>query len=159
MAVVAILLLAVSLLALLVQLVTPIIVNLAAMAIVLLSFTVAIIYFNKRRAKVKLPIFAGLNLLLHIIMVKISVLIFFTITLPHEAPEDSPAVVQGIRNILANHGWIAQPKVGPAFPNNAEGKSASAESVNPPTPGSVQITIEGDEHPKEPTETKAGGAP
>lgn len=160
MAIVAIFFLAVSMLALLVQLVTPIIINLAAMAIILLAFTVAVLYFNKKRAKVKLPILAGLNLILHILFVKISVLIFFTITLPHEASGDSPAVVQGIRNILASHGWIAPPKTipapavtGPAIENG------TPETLNAPVPGSVQITIEGEESSQQPTAPKSEGTP
>lgn len=147
MALIHLLLLALSAIALVFQLFTPIILNIPAMAVVLLTFALAALYFRRRRRKVNFPLFAGLNLLLQGFLLMLSFAIFFVITLPNESPEDSPAVVQGIRNILVSQGWIPKPKS--IAPPDVRPKQAedSPERVNAPDASAVTITVEDAEKP------------
>ncbi|GAB4435476.1 MAG: hypothetical protein OHK0011_18660 [Turneriella sp.] len=147
MALVNLLLLALAAISLVFQLFTPVILNIPAMAVILLAFVLAVIYFRQRRKKTAFPVFAGLHLAVQTLFLLLSFAILFVITLPNEAPEDSPAVVQGIRNILVSQGWLPKPKtVNP--PVSAMPRSGVAnENVNAPEASAVQITVEDAEKP------------
>lgn len=147
MALVNLLLLALAALSLVFQLVTPVVLNIPAIAVILVSFSIAIFYFRRRRKKTRWPLFAALNLVMQAAFLMLSFAIFFVVTLPNESPEDSPAAVQGIRQLLVRHGWIAKPKAiaPPAVtPPQAE---TSPERVNAPEAAAVQITVEEAEKP------------
>lgn len=152
MALVNILLLALAAISLVFQLITPVILNIPAIAVVLIAFALAVVHFRRRRVKSALPVFAGLNLVLQGAFLVLSFAIFFVITLPNESPEDSPAVVQGIRQVLISHGWIAKPKtITPPVVGQPQ-TEATPERVNAPDTSAVQITVEDAEKPasKEP---------
>lgn len=144
MPLVNLLLVAVAAVSLVFQLFTPLILNIPAIALVVIAFTLAALYFRRRRQKVRLPVFAGLNLVVQTIFLLLSFAIFFAITLINESPEDSPAVVQGIREILVSRGWIAKPR---AVPAPGVPVKAAAERVNAPDASAVQITVEEAEKP------------
>lgn len=142
MALLNLILIALAAVALVFQLVTPLILNIPAIAVVLIAFLLAVVYFRRRRQKSRLPVFAGLNLIVQAVFLILSIAILFVITIPNESPEDSPAVVQGIRNILISRGWLAKPRTLPlpsaARPQGEEG----SERVNAPESAAVQITVE-----------------
>jgi hypothetical protein len=140
-------LIALAVLALVFQLVTPLILNIPAIAVILIAFLLAVVYFRRRRQKSRLPVFAGLNLVVQAVFLILSIAILFVITLPNESPEDSPAVVQGIRNILISRGWIAKPKL--STPPIVSGTAADAAKEQPTAAdtSAVKITIEEVEKP------------
>ena len=146
-ALVNLLLLALAAISLVFQLFTPIILNIPAIALVLVGFSVAVLYFRRRRQKARLPFFAGLNLLAQTVFLLLSFAILFVITIPNESPEDSPAVVQGLRNILVSRGWIAKPRTLPLPPVAMPQAEESGERVNAPDAAAVQITVEDAEKP------------
>lgn len=147
MALVNLLLLALAAISLVFQLFTPVILNIPAIAVVLIAFALALLYFRRRRRNTRLPVFAGLNLAVQTVFLLLSIAILVVITIPNESPEDSPAVVQGIRNILVSQGWIAKPKniTLPATPKPQD--EAANGSVNAPDASAVQITVEDAEKP------------
>lgn len=145
MALVNLILLALAAISLVFQLFTPIILNIPAIAVVLVGFSVAVLYFRRRRQKARLPFFAGLNLLAQTVFLVLSFAILFVITIPNESPEDSPAVVQGLRNILVSQGWIAKRRTLPSVAS-PQGEAGS-ERVNAPEATAVQITVEDAEKP------------
>ncbi len=154
MALFNLLLLALAAVSLVFQLLTPVILNIPALAVVVITFVIAVFYFRRRRQKTRLPVFAGLNLVVQALFLVLSIGILVVITIPNESPEDSPAVVQGIRNILVSQGLIAKPKTSasPAVPQNAT--ETVKEPVNAPDASAVQITVEDAEKPA----TKDAGA-
>lgn len=144
MALVNLLLLALAIIALVFQLITPLVLNLPAAALILIGLIMAVRNFRRRRESSRLPFFAGLNLLLQTCFFILSVAIITVITIPNESPEDSPAVVQGIRRFLASQGWLDQPRT-VTLPQPAAPASESTADVNAPDPGKVEIKIDGDE--------------
>ncbi|MCS6971557.1 MAG: hypothetical protein NZL89_00895 [Leptospiraceae bacterium] len=108
MAILAFLLLLLSFLALIVQLVTPLVINLVMMAIVLLAFAVAWLYLRRQRKHSRFPLFASANLLLQLVFVVFSFVVFFMVTLPYEQSGDSLAVVEGLRKILVRQGLLPE---------------------------------------------------
>lgn len=147
MLLVNILLVAVALIALVIQLFTPVIINIPAMAVCLIALIAAIWHFRRRRREAKLPIFAGLVLVLQIGFFVLSIGIFTVITLPNEHPEDSSSVVNGIRQILIANGIIDKPKALPK-PPEAAAAPVAAETVNAPEEGAVKISVEGENEAK-----------
>jgi hypothetical protein len=143
-----ILLVAVALIALVVQLFTPVIINIPAMAICLIALVAAIWHFRRRRRESKIPVFAALVLILQAGFFLLSVGIFAVITLPNEHPEDSSSVVHGIRQILIANGIIEKPRVLPKLPEASAAPAAVSETVNAPDEGSVKISVEGEGDPK-----------
>ncbi|AFM13407.1 hypothetical protein [Turneriella parva] len=150
MLLVNILLVAVALIALVIQLFTPVIINIPAMAVCLIALIAAIWHFKRRRREAKLPIFAGLVLVLQAGFFMLSIGIFTVVTLPNENPEDSSSVVHGIRQILIANGIIEKPKVlpKPPEPSAATIPAVSAETVNAPEEGAVKISVDGDNEAK-----------
>ncbi len=147
MLLVNILLFAVALIALVIQLFTPVIINIPAMAVCLIALVVALWHFRRQKAAKKLPVSATLNLILQTLFFIMSLGIFAVITLPNERPEDSSSVVHGIRQILIANGFIDKPKK-ISLPVAGESAPAVAETVNAPEQGAVQISVEGDSDPK-----------
>jgi hypothetical protein len=145
-----ILLIAVALIALIVQLFTPVILNIPAMAVCLIALVAAIWHFKRRRRDSRLPVFALLVLLLQVSIFALSIGIFAVITLPNEHPEDSSSVVHGIRQILIANGIIEKPKMLPKPPESSTTNipAASAETVNAPEEGAVKISVDGDNETK-----------
>ncbi|MFZ5627698.1 MAG: hypothetical protein ACOY5B_01115 [Spirochaetota bacterium] len=147
MALVNLLFLALAAIALVFQLFTPIILNIPAIAVILLAFVLAALYFRRRRRQKAVPVFAVLNLALQSVFLLLSFAIFFVITIPNESPEDSPAVVQGLRQILVSQGWIAKPRtVTLPAAGQPQGEPAT-ERVNAPDASAVQITVEDADKP------------
>lgn len=120
------------------QLVTPFLLNLPAMVLVLLTLVIAWYYFKSRRKKVKVPLFSGLNLAIQFIIFLLSLAVFFVVTLPNESPEDSPAVINAVRRVLARNGWVSPQNVKVQTPNT---NSAPTE-VNAPNPNKIEFKIE-----------------
>lgn len=147
MALVNLLLLALAAISLIFQLFTPVILNIPAIAVILIAFAFAVFYFRRRRQKTRLPVFAVLNLALQSVFLLLSFAIFFVITIPNESPEDSPAVVQGLRQILVSQGWIAKPRtVTLPAAGHPQGEPAT-ERVNAHDASAVQITVEDADKP------------
>jgi len=145
-----ILLLALALIALVVQLFTPVIINIPAMAVCLIALVAAVWHFRRRRRDSRLPVFAAVVLLLQVAIFALSIGIFSVITLPNEHPEDSSSVVHGIRQILIANGIIEKPKTLPKPPEATA--TPAVETVNAPEEGAVKISVEGEGEPK-PAET------
>lgn len=126
------------------QLVTPLLLNLPAMALVVLTLLIAWYYFKRRRKKVKVPLFSGLNLAIQFIIFLLSLAVFFVVTLPNENPEDSPAVINAVRRVLVRNGWVSQESVKVPAPNtntNANTNAAPIE-INAPKADKIEFKIE-----------------
>lgn len=144
MALVNLLLLALAVIALVFQLITPLVLNLPAAALILIGLIMAVRNFRRRREASRLPVFAALNLLLQSSFFILSIAIIAVITVPNESPEDSPAVVQGIRRFLVSQGWLDKPRV-VTLPQPAAPAGETAAEVNAPDPAKVEIKIDDDE--------------
>lgn len=147
MLLVNILLFAVAILALVIQLFTPVIINIPAMAVCLITFIVAIWHFRRQKAAKKVPLLAALNMLFQMCFFIVSLGIFAVITLPNEHPEDSSSVVHGIRQILIANGIIDKPK-NLSKPVESVVSPPVSETINAPDQGAVQITVEGESETK-----------
>ncbi|HRP70140.1 MAG TPA: hypothetical protein PLY93_11460 [Turneriella sp.] len=143
--------------ALLVQLVTPLVLNIPMMALILLIFIITIGLFKRARKKKRFPIVASLSLLLQSILFCTSIAIFVGITIPYERPEDSPAVVKGIRRFLVAQGFLENT----AIPS-ASGVEDANRGENPPAtinaPEASKIEIKIEDEPAIPKEKAAAGA-
>lgn len=146
MLLVNILLIALAFIALVIQLFTPVIINLPAMAVCLIALVAAVWHFKRRRRDSRLPVFAAVVLVLQVAIFALSIGIFAVITLPNEHPEDSSSVVHGIRQILIANGIIEKPKTLHKPPEaNA---TPVVETVNAPEEGAVKISVEGENEAK-----------
>jgi hypothetical protein len=135
----------VVLVALILQLVTPLVLNIPLIALSLAVLLFTIWSFRRVRRQGKFPFAASLALGIQSILFIISIAILIVVTLPHEAPEDSPAVVQGIRRFLISQGLLDKPKtIAPPIVSGTTEKKAP-ETLNAPDAAKIQIKIEGDE--------------
>lgn len=136
------------LVALILELITPLLLNIPLIAFCLAVLLFAIWHFKRVRRQGRVPIVASLGLGLQVILFITSIAILAVVTIPHERPEDSPAVVQGIRRFLVAQGLLEKPRtVAPPIISAEEKKPA--ETVNAPEASKIQIKIEGDEPKKE----------
>ncbi|MBX3722104.1 MAG: hypothetical protein KF713_09720 [Turneriella sp.] len=148
MILVHLLLILVVLVALVIQLITPLVLNIPVMAVCLLVLIFTLWSFRRARRNSKVPFVAALALLVQSILFIVSIAILVVVTIPNERPEDSPAVVQGIRKFLVAQGIIEKPKtVAPPIVSPTAEKKA-AETVNAPDASKIQIKIDGDEEKK-----------
>lgn len=142
------LLVLVVLVALILQLITPLVLNIPLIAFCLAVLLFAVWHFRRVRRQGRVPIVASIGLGLQTILFIVSIAILVVVTIPHERPEDSPAVVQGIRKFLVAQGLIEKPRtIAPPMISTEEKKPA--ETVNAPDAAKIQIKIEGDEPKKE----------
>jgi hypothetical protein len=143
------LLVLVVLVALIIELITPLLLNIPMIALCLAILIFTIWHFRRVRRQGKIPFVAGIALVLQSILFIVSIAILAFVTIPHERPEDSPAVVQGIRRFLVAQGLIDKPKmIAPPIISNG-GEKPKAETINAPDAAKIQINIEGDEPKKE----------
>ena len=151
MILVHLLFLLISLTALIVQLVTPVVLNIPVMAVILLLFILTLVFFKRARKVRVFPVFASLALLVQSVFFITSIAIFIAITLPYERPEDSPAVVQGVRKMLKKQGFLEALPETSSPPPTTNGKDAGTGTtqvdVNAPDAGKIQIEVE-DSHDK-----------
>jgi len=126
--------------ALLLQLVTPLLLNipLIAFCLAILLFTIWI--FRRARKHSRFPIVASFAVVAQSALFLVSIAILAVVTIPHERSEDSPAVVQGIRNFLIGQGLIEKPKA--TNPVALPSETKPAETVNAPDEAKVDIKIE-----------------
>lgn len=149
MILVHLLLILVVLVALIFELVTPLILNIPAIAVCLAVLIFTIWSFRRARRNSKIPVVASFALAMQSILFLLSIAILAVVTIPNERAEDSPAVVQGIRKFLVAQGILDAPRIvqPPLVPATAEKKIP--ETINAPDAAKIQIKIEGDE-PKKP---------
>lgn len=128
--------------ALILQLVTPVVLNIPLIAFCLIVLLLTIWSFRRARRNKQFPIVAGAALGVQSILFLLSIAIFAVVTLPHESAEDSPAVVQGIRNFLVSRGLIESPKSAPPPQVIPTAQEKPPETVNAPDAAKVDIKIE-----------------
>lgn len=146
------LLIAVVIVALFVQLITPLILNIPVMAIILIALVVAIWHFRRARTKSRVPVFATLTLVIQSLLFGLSIFILVVVTIPHESAHDTPAIVLGLRKFLASKGLIDPPRE----PEKAGTAAAQPMTVNAPDLSKVQIKIEDDEKTPSAAKTESG---
>ncbi len=149
MILVHLLLVLVVLVALILELITPLLLNIPLIALCLAILLFTIWHFRRVRRQGKIPFVASIALGLQSILFIISIAILAVVTIPHERPEDSPAVVQGIRRFLVAQGLIEKPKTIAPPIVSVGGEKPPAETVNAPDAAKIQIKIDGDEPKKE----------
>jgi hypothetical protein len=140
--------------ALFLQLLTPVVMNIPLIAFCFIGLAMAIWAFRRSRREGGFPLFSSLNLLIQTALFLLSLTILIAVTIPSESDGDSPAVVQGFRQFLASQGLIDKPKpmspkVSIEPPRREEQKPV--ETVNAPDVSKIKITID-DETPKSATE-------
>lgn len=142
MLLVNLLLIAVVFVALFIQLITPLIINIPVMALCLIALVVAIWNFRRARQKSRIPISATFALVIQSLLFAVSVLILVAVTIPHESAHDTPAIVLGLRKFLASQGLIDMPRedMKPA----AGADKAAPVTINAPDAAKVEIKIEDD---------------
>lgn len=150
------LLVAVVIVALFIQLITPLIINIPVMALCLIALVVAIWHFRRARQKSKIPISATFTLVLQSLLFAVSVFILVAVTIPHESAHDTPAIVLGLRKFLASQGLIDMPRE-PEKPL-ASGEKATPATINAPDAAKVEIKIE-DETTAKPAAVNAVNPP
>ena len=136
------------LVALILELITPLVLNIPLIAFCLAVLLFAVWHFRRVRRQGRFPLVASIGLGLQTLLFILSIAILVVVTIPHERPEDSPAVVQGIRKFLVAQGIIGKPKTvaPPIVSPTAETKIP--ETVNAPDATKIQIKIEGEEEKK-----------
>ena len=144
MLLVNLLLIAVVLLALVFQLITPLILNIPAIALCLIALVVAIWHFKRSRMKARVPIFATFTLIVQSLLFVVSIFILVAVTIPHESATDTPEVVLGLRKFLASQGLIDPPRetVKTTAGSTGAEKAAAPVTVNAPDAAKVEIKIE-----------------
>jgi len=130
----------VSVVLLLLQLVTPIIINLPILSLQLIMTILVLLYLNRERKKKKLPLWGILSFAFQFILLGSAILIFALITVPNEKSGDSHEFVLGVRRFLASQGLMAMPPKNEALPKSAQ----RVDSINPPT--NVEIKIQDNEN-------------
>lgn len=149
MILVHLLLILVVLVVLIIELITPLVLNIPLIAICLIVLLFTLWLFKRARRNGKFPIVASFALVVQSVLFILSIAILVVVTIPNERPEDSPAVVQGIRRFLVAHGFIDKPKaVAPPIVSGGSDKKP-AETINAPDAARIQIKIDGDEPKKE----------
>jgi hypothetical protein len=143
------LLILVVLVALVIELITPLVLNIPLIAVCLIVLLFTLWSFKRARRSSKFPIVASFALAVQGVLFILSIAILVVVTIPHERPEDSPAVVQGIRRFLVAQGLIDKPKVVAPPIVSGDPEKKPAETVNAPDAGKIQIKIDGDEPKKE----------
>lgn len=128
--------------ALILQLITPIVINIPLMAFCLSILVFTVWFFRRARRHHKIPVVASAALGVQSILFLLSIAIFAVVTIPHESAEDSPAVVQGIRNFLVSRGLIESSKTAPPPQLPAASQEKPPETVNAPDAAKVDIKIE-----------------
>lgn len=128
--------------ALILQLVTPVVLNIPLIAFCLGILLVTIWSFRRARRNKSFPIVASAALGMQAILFLTSIAIFAVVTIPHESAEDSPAIVQGIRNFLASRGLMETPKTAPKPQIVPASEEKPPETVNAPDAAKVDIKIE-----------------
>ena len=136
------LLVAVVIVALFIQLITPLIINIPVMALCLIALVIAIWHFRRARQKSRIPISATFTLVLQSLLFAVSVFILVAVTIPHESAHDTPAIVLGLRKFLASQGLIDMPRE--EAKTTASGEKAPPVTVNAPDAAKVEIRIEDD---------------
>jgi len=128
--------------ALLIQLVTPVVLNIPVIAFCVLILLITYGFWRRARRAKKVPIVAGFALLIQSLLFALSVAILVVVTIPHESPEDSPAVVQGIRRMLVSYGLIEKPQNTAPAPAKPNEEKKAPENFNAPDAGKVEIKID-----------------
>lgn len=142
MLLVNLLLIAVVFVALFIQLITPLIINIPVMALCLIALVVAIWHFRRARQKSRIPISASFALVVQSLLFAVSVFILVAVTIPHESAHDTPAIVLGLRKFLASQGLIDMPRedIKPA----AGADKSAPVTINAPDAAKIEIKIEDD---------------
>ncbi len=140
MLLVNLLLLAVVVVALFVQLITPLIINIPVMALCLIALVIAIWLFRRARQKSKFPVSATFALVLQSLLFSLSVFILVAVTIPHESAQDTPAIVLGLRKFLASQGLTDMPRE--SEKPVVGGEKTPPATVNAPDVAKVEIRIE-----------------
>lgn len=148
MILVHLLLVLVVLVALIAQLITPLVLNIPIMALCLIVLLFTVWSFRRARKHSKVPVVASFALLLQSCLFLVSIAVLVVVTIPHERPEDSPAVVQGIRRFLVAQGLIEKPKTIAVPVTAPAAETKPAETINAPDAAKIQIKIEGDDEKK-----------
>lgn len=129
--------------ALILQLVTPVVLNIPLVAFCLIILLLTVWSFRRARRHKKFPIIATAALGVQGILFLLSVAILAVVTIPHESAEDSPAVVQGIRNFLVSRGLLEKPRTAAPAPQIVPtSEEKPPETVNAPDAAKVDIKIE-----------------
>lgn len=128
--------------ALILQLITPVVLNIPLIAFCLTILLLTVWSFRRARRQKKFPIVATTALGVQSILFLLSIAILAVVTIPHESAEDSPAVVQGIRNFLISRGLIETPKTAPRPQVVPASEEKPPETVNAPDAAKVDIKIE-----------------